>query len=463
MSEQPSEPLRILLLGDPSTRPEGLERALARNGFRPLEALAAGPEHRTADLRLLTVAGPDVLEDALARAAEGGTAPLIVALASGQPGDVARALSLGATDALLAPIHLPELEARLRVRAGRAALAATPSVLDAVQEVWASVHTEEILRALVRRVGHALDLSHCSIILTRPGADFGRVVAEYDRPAVRDFRLDLERYPEVLEAVRTSEPVVVPDTTVHPLFAEIRRQWEEEQLPVPVRSVVALPVRMADEVVGVFLLRPRDPLAALSPSQIGFANGLARAAAGLLHRRSGAGPHDAPADGIDPLTGCATLPALELRLSEEFARASRYALTFSLVLVDVESLARLNDERGTEAGDRLLAKLGDVLLRELRGPDFIARYGGDEFALLLPETGTDGARRSLERVRRLLDTAPFRELIPDAGPRLTAGIATFPHPAVLQPDDLLALAEAALLRGKGQAEERTGTAESVLA
>lgn len=462
MSDHQTEPIRILLLGEPSTRPEGLERALARSGFRLLESLESAPPHQSVDLRLLTLANADGLDDALGRA-DGGTAPIVVVLGSGRPADVVRALSLGAADALVAPVHLPELEARLRARAGQAAQPATTSVLDAVQEIWANVRNEEILRALVRRVGQALDLSHCSIILTRPGNDFGRVVAEYDRPAVRDFRLDLERYPEVLEAVRTSAPVVVPDTTVHPLFDEIRRQWAEEQLEVPVRSVVALPVRRADEVVGVFLLRPRDPQIALSSAQLGFADGLARTAAGLLYRRSGAGPHEAPDDAVDQLTGCATLPALELRLNEEFARANRYALTFSLVLVDVDSLAHLNAERGAEAGDRLLAELGSMLQRELRGPDFVARYGGDEFALVLPETGTDGARQSLERVRRRLESEPFSKLLPDAAPRLTAGIATFPHPAVLQPDDLLALAEAALLRGKGQAEERTGTAESVLA
>ena len=415
------------------------------------------------NLVILTLADAARLGPALTEASGIG-APVLVLLASGDRGDLTRALSEGAADAMLAPVHLPELEARLTARLAPAGFAGTrmeAAVFDIVQEVWASARAEEVLRALVRRVGRALDLSHCSFILTRPGRDFGRVVAEYDRPTVHDLRLDLQRYPEVLEAVRTSEPVVVPDVEVHPLFEEIRRQWAEEQLEVPIRSVVALPVRADGEVVAVFLLRPRAPGATLTPAQIHFAEGLASGAAGLLLGGARPGRHEAGTETVDPLTGCASPRALEQRVAEEFARAHRYALTFSLVLLDVERLGELNQRLGPEAGDRLLAELGAVLQQELRRPDYVARYGDDEFALVLPETGTEGARRSLDRVRRRLEGDRFRQLAPDGSPGVVAGIATYPHPAALEPDDLLALAEAALLRGKGQMEDRVGTAEGV--
>jgi GGDEF domain-containing protein len=89
-------------------------------------------------------------------------------------------------------------------------------------------------------------------------------------------------------------------------------------------------------------------------------------------------------------------------------------------------------------------------------PDFVARYTSGEYAIVLPETGAEGARRSVARVREQL--VPGRNGIA-ADPPLSAGIVTYPHPAVSQADDLFALVEAALARGKAQSGERVGIAD----
>jgi diguanylate cyclase (GGDEF)-like protein len=129
----------------------------------------------------------------------------------------------------------------------------------------------------------------------------------------------------------------------------------------------------------------------------------------------------------------------------------------------VDELRTLNERFGTTTGDRVLVEMGTILQRELRAPDFVSRYGGDEFALILPETDLDGARRSVGRVRTRISAHPFPDLTPGDRPKISAGIVSFPHPSALQTEDLFALVEAALLRGKAQKEERIGTAESVAA
>jgi diguanylate cyclase (GGDEF)-like protein len=149
---------------------------------------------------------------------------------------------------------------------------------------------------------------------------------------------------------------------------------------------------------------------------------------------------------------------LDQRVQEEFERARRYSLSFSLILLGIDGLRDSDERLGQETGDSLRDEVGRTLRRELRVPDFVVPYGSDEFAILLPETGQAGARQSVIRVREHLTSLPF-EGDPRLEPtRFSAGIVTYPHPAAFQTDDLFAMAEAALMRGKAQAGERIGVA-----
>src|SRR4029453_10429833 len=128
------------------------------------------------------------------------------------------------------------------------------------------------------------------------------------------------------------------------------------------------------------------------------------------------------------------------------------------ILLDVDHQNALNNRLGRPSGDRLLAELGRTLQEEIRGSDFVAPYGGDEFALVLAETGAYGARELVHRLRARLNVESFAGLPPGERPRMAAGIVAYPHPAIEQTDDLLVLLEAALRLGKAQAEERIGVA-----
>jgi diguanylate cyclase (GGDEF)-like protein len=305
--EQPARP-KVLLVGDASARPAGLERALTRAGFQLVEREDPATESQ-ADAVLITLARVDgqALTDLVpwGRAEASPIPPRIVLLSTQDPDGPAAALTQGAADALAAPIHLPELCARLHARIRERQEGGEAAVFPA-------------------------------------GAPFST-------------------------STDSTRPQGLPDA----------EQAED---------------------------------------------------------------------------------ALDRRVQEEFERARRYSLSFSLILLGVDELAALNERLGSEAADRRRREVGSVLRRELRLPDFVVPYSVDEFAIVLPETDQIGARQSVTRIRERLAAVPFEGDPRQEIPRFSAGIVTYPHPAAVHTEDLFALAESALMRGKAQSGERIGVA-----
>jgi len=125
----------------------------------------------------------------------------------------------------------------------------------------------------------------------------------------------------------------------------------------------------------------------------------------------------------DALTGCFNRRSFEMQLDKELLMAKRTHQPLSLVMLDLDRFKHLNDTAGHDAGDDALRQLAECFHEELRGVDSAARFGGDEFALILPQAFVEGAQIVAERVRARIE----RIYIPDFG-NLTAsiGIASFP-------------------------------------
>lgn len=469
--------LQLLVAGEPSARPADLAASLTHAGFG-VDELPSGADITEAvaeeryDAVLLCVAGSG--ETAAARvkackvAIHDADVPLI-AVSNGQsPEALADLLMAGADDALAAPVRVVEFQARLSrlvqlqqdLRELRASLRQRELLFDIFQEVSASLRAEEIFQTLVRRVGQALGLSHCSFVLTQPGERHGRVVAVYENAAARDINVELDKYPELREALRTERPVVIENIKEHPLFATIRERWASQSIEVDIRSAVALPVFVQGAPAGVFFLRTKEGDADLTARDVALADTIAQAAAKVLEnedRRASIFRRQSGAGALDAMTGCASLDALDRRIKDEFERARRYRLRFCVVLLDLDRFREINTRLGNTVGDTILVEVGHLLQRELRSPDFVARYGGDEFALVLPETDARGARNFIQRLRGIVGKHAF-SVPPEGRPNFSAGIVSFPHPEVLRTEDLFTLANSALLRAKTAADDRIAIA-----
>ncbi len=455
---------RVLLLGDPNARPDGLERALIRAGFSLAEAEQLPPapgDSGSPDLTILSIAEAQGDWDTLLMPITHEawrSVPTIVLLPQGQAAAAARALSLGARDAMVAPIHLPELSARVvaRLRGTRDGFRATSSSNSQAQlfavfkNIALAARPEEMIQILVRGVAESLGVGHCACLLPLD-PERGRAVAVAEQPDVRATEVPLSEYPEVRHAAAVGRTAYIPSVTDHPLFERLVGSGRDSLAGFLPSSAVAVPMGFQGRNVGFLVLRTRITDAVLSVDDVAFTETLVAATTRLLEheeRRATLYRRQASAGVIDPLTGCGGLDALERRLREEMQRSERYARRFTVAIVDVKGLRFLNQRSGVEAGDRVLTELGGLFQRELRSPDFVARYGGDVFALILPETDERGGRETLTRLRRAI----ARHTFPDLGTaplEVEAGFASYPMEGAFQPNDLLAAAEASLTAAVG--------------
>ena len=151
----------------------------------------------------------------------------------------------------------------------------------------------------------------------------------------------------------------------------------------------------------------------------------------------------------DRLTGLATVELLKERLVSEVARSKRSGEPFAVLFMDLDNFQQVNERHGVEAGDALLRGAAGELASLVRTTDLAARYGGDEFVVLLVRTGREGARVVAEKVRARVERL---------GVTTSIGVAAF-APRESHHEDVLVAADRALYRAKAAGRNRVATGE----
>jgi diguanylate cyclase (GGDEF)-like protein len=162
----------------------------------------------------------------------------------------------------------------------------------------------------------------------------------------------------------------------------------------------------------------------------------------------------------DEVTGLYNRRFFSIRLEEELSRHRRFSHPVSVVLLDLDGFKTVNDQLGHAAGDETLREVAHILLKHSRGINVIARYGGDEFAVLLVETSKAGARLYADRIRQVVATYPFSH-----GGRVTVslGVASVPDDVEAVADEIIGSADEALYVAKRAGKNRVVGYDSVLA
>jgi len=156
----------------------------------------------------------------------------------------------------------------------------------------------------------------------------------------------------------------------------------------------------------------------------------------------------------DGLTGLANHKSFNERLAIEFNRAKRYGSELSLMMIDADRFKEINDSYGHITGDAVLKALAAILKGNIRQSDLAARYGGDEFALILPETNAEQAFKVGEKLRRKVEASPIQFSDNTIQLTLSIGISSFSS-EMNEPVDLIKKADEALYMAKEAGRNRT--------
>ena len=160
----------------------------------------------------------------------------------------------------------------------------------------------------------------------------------------------------------------------------------------------------------------------------------------------------------DPLTGLFNRRYFEESLEREVRRARRRGVSLGVIMLDLDRFKVVNDNHGHEAGDVLLRTLGELLRRNVRGEDVACRWGGEEFALLLPEASLEATRQRAEELRNVVKElkVPYQDRV--LGPiTVSLGVAIFPDQG-LSGQSVLRAADAALYQSKAAGRDRVTSA-----
>jgi diguanylate cyclase (GGDEF)-like protein len=283
------------------------------------------------------------------------------------------------------------------------------------------------------------------------------VVATHENPAPPEIKIELKKYPELEESLRTGETILISDALTDSRMASVVTKLKQ----LDIRSILIIPMVYHEKVLGTLFLRTSRTRRLFTKAEMLFCQIAARIGANallgisryqLVVREKEELEKQA---GQDSLTGVLNHGSLYRRLTEELDASHRYGRSLTYLMLDIDNFKEVNDRFGHRLGDELLREVAKTIKQAIRKIDIVARYGGDEFGIILPETNAKGGHVQAERIRKAISQLVLPVLNGDIKTAVSIGVASFPDDAVKSPDDLIHKADEALYRAKSAGKDRT--------
>ena len=373
-------------------------------------------------------------------------------------------LKAGGSDFITKPLYLQavvaRIEAHLRTHEDYADLEHKDMLmlLELSETISVTKNPTDILRLIVNKISKLIDVTRCSVVGVNKGKKI-IVKASSDLVKNREISLDINKYPEIHRSIATKQTVIVNDVKNDPLMAPVQKYLDL----VGCNSIIVIPLIKKESVIGTFFLRTVSHLkGGISHRIHRLCQMVANIAANALENAilfESVKTTQEYLKGMaiqDDLTKTYNRQYFYQLLNREVKRIESYESPLSLIFFGVDDFKCINDTYGHAQGDKVLMQIGYLLKNFARKSDAPARFGGDEFALILPNTAADGALKLANRLLLNIRNASI-EGLDGKSISTSVGVATCTS-TTISVDDLVKLADDAMYQSKSLGKGRVSQA-----
>ncbi|PVV84324.1 diguanylate cyclase [Dehalogenimonas alkenigignens] len=328
-------------------------------------------------------------------------------------------------------------------------------LLDFSTKMSHILNLDELSQALLPPLTKALGITHAALLFQdNSAADF---TVQYTFPDNHELRGTL-RLPvdnPIIEWMdREGRPLAPSQVESIPEFKGL---WQTEREQLTGANLALLhPIKSRGKLIGLIAVGQKKRGGIYNTEDLELISRIA-SQAGVIIENAQLYVQATTRANTDELTGLYNHRHFHERIEQEIARGSRFGISFSLIILDLDLFKVYNDIYGHLAGDQLLRKVGKIIQSSVRSIDLSFRYGGEEFAIILPETRIEDAYRVAERLRKTVEAkSSFREMPVTA----SLGVATWPSDGVMK-EEVIHRADTALYRAKQTGRNRTCLASEV--
>ena len=324
------------------------------------------------------------------------------------------------------------------------------------QIISSTLDSKELLYLIVKKIAEIMPVTRCSIIRIDWIHNYAFVVATFETPDISMMKLNLKKYPEIVEALKKKKPILIKNISTDPIMKSVK----DIVSPLGIRSILVMPIIFKQKVIGTLFLRTSRRRHSFTESEMRLLKTISDSSANTLYNAFLFSQIEDEKTRLekmaitDYLTGIYNIRYFHHRMIEEFSRAERYGTPISCLMLDIDYFKKINDSYGHRIGDLVLKELASQLKKHTRKSDVLARYGGEEFIILLPQTSAEGAVMEAERIRNAIKLHAFKSMKSQERLTISIGISTFPSSKIKTHDELISRSDDALYEAKKRGRDR---------
>ena len=319
------------------------------------------------------------------------------------------------------------------------------------------LNLNELANEMLPAMTRAIHITQAKLLFQDTGS--GDFTAHFTYPEVEGESSDELRFnsdnPIIAWLEKETSPLGLKQIDSIP---ELKGLWQTEREKLITSNLELLcPIKSRDKLIGILALGGKQLDTLYSHEDIELVMSMA-SQAGVIIENAQLYSQAIVRANTDGLTGLYNHRHFHKRLEQEIARGSRFSTVFCLIMLDIDLFKAYNDIYGHLAGDEVLRRIGGYIDSSIRSIDLAFRYGGEEFAIILPETQLDDAYRVAERIRKTIEskTSSRAMLV-----TVSLGIANWPVDGVMK-EEIITRADAALYRAKQTGRNRTCLSSDVM-